>query len=172
MVYASEFSRTYQDTLGYGWNGELGDGCWAGEPCHKRRTYYKKRDLYNRNHRLKYREEKESAAQLNFITIPTVPTVIIYFYRQRKDKPLHVLSVELWVGQQKKAVREPVHTLGWKEANVREYIKSAIAQARTQGFTSFSQQYEVIINGVAATVELNPSLCPLVPCPLKVGVEN
>ena len=74
------------------------------------------------------------------------------------------MSVELWVGQHKKAVREPVHTLGWKEAHVREYIKSAI--------TSFSQQYEVIINGVAATVELSPSLCPLDPCPLKVGVES
>ena len=74
------------------------------------------------------------------------------------------MSVELWVGQQKKATREPVHTLGWKEANVREYIKSAIH--------SFSQQYEVTIGGVAATVELNPQLCPLVPCPLKVGDKN
>ena len=145
-------------------HGTEGDGCWAGEPCHKRRTYYKKRDLYNRNRRLKYHGEKESAAQLNSITIPTVPAVIVYFYRGRKDEPLHALSVELWVGQQRKATREPVHTLGWKEANVREYIKGAIA--------SFSQQYEVSISGVTATVELKPSLCPLEPCPLKVGVEN
>lgn len=87
--------------------------------------------------------------------MPTVPAVIIYFYRQRKEEPLHALAVKLWVGQQKKATREPVHTLGWKEANVREYIKSAIA--------SFSQQYEVSINGITATVELNPSLRPLVP---------
>ena len=145
-------------------HGTEGDGCLAGEPCHKRRTYYKKRDLYNRNRRLKYHGEKESAAQLNSITIPTVPAVIVYFYRGRKDEPLHALSVELWVGQQRKATREPVHTLGWKEANVREYIKGAIA--------SFSQQYEVSISGVTATVELKPSLCPLEPCPLKVGVEN
>ena len=61
-------------------HGTEGDGCWAGEPCHKRRTYYKKRDLYNRNRRLKYRGEKESAAQLNSITIPTVPAVIIYLF--------------------------------------------------------------------------------------------
>jgi hypothetical protein len=37
---------------------------------------------------------------------------------------------------------------------------------------SVSQQYGVSISGVAATVELNPSLCPLAPCPLKVGDEN
>ena len=58
----------------------------------------------------------------------------------------------------------PKFSLGWKEANVREYIKSAISD--------FSQQYEVIINGVAATVELSPNLCPLDPCPLKVRVES
>ena len=124
-------------TQGFALHGTEGDGCWAGEPCHKRRTYYKKRDLYNRNRRLKYHGEKESAAQLNSITIPTVPAVIVYFYRQRKDEPLHALSVELWVGQQKKAVREPVHTLGWREANVREYITSAISD--------FSQQYGLSI---------------------------
>lgn len=139
-------------------HGEQGDGCWAGELCHKRRTYYKKRDLYNRNRRLKYRGEKESAAQLT--DIPIVPAVVVYFYRQRKDEPLHAMSVELWVGQQKKATREPVHTLGWKEAHVREYITSAIFL--------FNQQYEVSISGIAATVELSPCLCPLDPCPLKI----
>ncbi len=116
-------------------HGKQGDGCWVGELCHKRRTYYKKRDLYNRNRRLKYRGKKESAQQLNTITIPSVPAVVVYFYRQRKDEPLHAISVELWVGQQKKAVTEPVHTLGWKEAQVREYITNAITQ--------FNQQYEV-----------------------------
>ncbi len=93
-------------------HGESGDGCWVGELCHKRRTYYKKRDLYNRNRRLKYRGERESAAQLDSINIPTIPAIIVYFYRQRKDEPLHAISVELWIGQQRKAVREPVHTLG------------------------------------------------------------
>jgi hypothetical protein len=74
------------------------------------------------------------------------------------------MSVELWVGQQRKAVREPVHTLGWREAQVKGYITNVIA--------SFSQQYEITISGVAATVELKPSLCPLTPCPLKAGDEN
>jgi hypothetical protein len=144
-------------------HGESGDGCWVGELCHKKRTYYKKRDLYNRNRRLKYHGEKESTAQLESISIPIIPAVIIYFYRQRKDEPLHAMSIELWVGQQKKAAREPVHTFGWRETQVKEYIKGAIA--------SFSKQYDITINGVAATVELNPRLCPLNPCPLKVGDE-
>ncbi len=49
-------------------HGTQGDGCWVGELCHKRRTYYKKRDLYNRNRRLKYRGEKEAAVQLYLLT--------------------------------------------------------------------------------------------------------
>lgn len=107
-------------------HGKLGDDCWVGELCHKRRTYYKKRDLYNRNRRLKYRGEKEAAAQLDEKSIPTIPAVV-YFYRQRKDEPLHAISVELWIGQQKKAVTEPVHTLGWRERQVKEDITNAIA---------------------------------------------
>lgn len=145
-------------------HGELSDGCWSGEPCHKRRTYYKKRDLYNRNRRLKYRGEKELKSQLDSFDIPVVPAVIVYFYRQHKDEPLHGISVELWVGQQKKATREPVHTLGWTGAHVKDYITGAI--------TYFSRQYEVSINGIAATVELNPNLCPLDSCPLKSDAQE
>ncbi len=80
-------------------HGTGGDGCWVGELCHKRRTYYKKRDLYNRNRRLKYYGERESSKQLESVNIPIVPAVIIYFYRRRKDEPLHAMSVELWAGQ-------------------------------------------------------------------------
>lgn len=145
-------------------HGESGDGCWAGERCHKKRTYYRKDKLYNRNRRLKYRFEKEAAAQLEAIAIPTVPALVVYFFRQRKDDLLHAMSVELWIGQQKKVKSEPVHTLGWKEMQVREYITNAIAH--------FTQQYEVSISGIAATVELNPQLCPLFPCPLKIEVEE
>ncbi|PSB26053.1 hypothetical protein [Chlorogloea sp. CCALA 695] len=158
---------------GFARHGKLGDGCWVGELCHKRRTYYKKRDLYNRNRRLKYRGDQESEKQLESITIPSVPAVIIYFYRGRRDEPLHAMFVDLWVGQQRKTAREPVHTLGWKEAQVREYIKSAMVAERTaEGIASFSQQYEITISGVAATVELKPSLCPLNPYPLKVGDQT
>lgn len=161
----------------YTQHGKSGDGCWVGELCHKRRTYYKKRDLYNRNRRLKYRSDRESAKQLESIAIPTIAAVIVYFYRGRKDEPLHAMSVELWVGQQKKDSREPVHTLGWKEANVREYITSAMVAERTavgeasrrEGIASFSKRYDISISGVAATVELKPNLCPLAFCPLKVG---
>jgi hypothetical protein len=141
-------------------HGPDGTGCWNGEPCHKRRTYYKNRDRYNRDRRLKYMGDKHSSALLDGIDIPTIPAVVIHFYRQRKDEPLHALGIELWIGQQRKASLQPVHTMGWTEGQVKGYIKDAITQ--------FSHKYEVQITGVAASIELSPNLCPLLPCPLKI----
>jgi hypothetical protein len=36
-------------------HGPDGTNCWVGEPCYKRRTYYRNRDRYNRNKRQQYR---------------------------------------------------------------------------------------------------------------------
>lgn len=141
-------------------HGPEGTGCWEGEPCHKRRTYYKHRDRYNRSRRIKYKADKQSVTQLKGIPIPTIPAVVIYFYRQRKDAQLHALRAELWVGQQKKASYPAIHTLGWAESQVKNYIREVVS--------AFSQEYGVQIGGIATTVELDPYLCPLIPCPLKV----
>ncbi|MCG9889936.1 MAG: hypothetical protein MH252_02530, partial [Thermosynechococcaceae cyanobacterium MS004] len=32
-------------------HGPAGTGCWVGEPCHKRRSYYRNRDRYNASKR-------------------------------------------------------------------------------------------------------------------------
>ena len=36
-------------------HGPDGTGCWEGSPCHKRRSYYKNRDRYNKQRRKQYR---------------------------------------------------------------------------------------------------------------------
>ncbi len=63
------------------------------------------------------------------------------------------------MGQQKKASYPTVHTLGWTERQVKDYIREAVSE--------FSREYEVEISGIAATVELDPRTCPLLNCPLK-----
>ena len=109
-------------------HGPEGNGCWEGEPCHKRRTYYRHRERYNRSRRLKYKGEQESVAQLEGISLPTIPAVIIHFYRQRKDSELHALGSELWVGQRKRESLPPVHTLGWTEGDVKNYIRELVKE--------------------------------------------
>ena len=145
-------------------HGSLEDGCWEGDPCHKRRTYYRHRDRYNRSRRLKYKGEQQSAAQLEGISLPTIPAVVIHFYRQRKDTELHALGAELWVGQQKRESLPPVHTLGWTEGDVKTYIRVLVKE--------YARKYELQITGIAATVELDPALCPLAACPIKVLTDS
>ena len=145
-------------------HGPEGTSCWSGEPCHKRRTYYKNRECYNRSRRIKYSVDKEAVTQLKGISIPTIPAVVVYFYRKRKDDPLHAIHADLWVGQQKRASYPPVHTLGWTERQVRDYLRETVS--------SFSQEYEVQISGIAATVELDPYQCPIPACPLKPEGEK
>ena len=140
-------------------HGLDGTGCWEGEPCHKRRTYYKNRERYNRSRRIKYNVDLEEATQLKGVSIPSIPAVIVYFYRQRKNDQLHAIRADLWVGQQKKASYPTVHTLGWTERLVLDYIRQAVSV--------FSREKEVEISGIAATVELDPQTCPLLNCPLK-----
>lgn len=44
-----------------------------------------------------------------------------------------------------------------------------ISPGTPHAIAQFNQQYGVSISAIAATVELNPSLCSLSPCPLKQG---
>ena len=113
-------------------HGTEGDGCYEGELCHKRRTYYLNRERYNRSRRLKYRGEKETGAQMAGIPLPSIPAVIIHFYRQRKDDQLHALGSELWVGQQKRESLTPVHTLGWTEGDVKSVYQENGAGIRSK----------------------------------------
>jgi len=64
----------------------------------------------------------------------------------------------LWMGEEKHLTKA-VHTLGWTEGQVKAYLREAIAH--------LSEVHGVRIMGIAATVELDPALCPLDPCPLK-----
>lgn len=141
-------------------HGESGDRCWQGEVCHKRRTYYRHRERYNKSRRHKYAGEQESAAQLKDLEVPAVPVAIVYFYRTTKTEPLHALGVALQIGSNRKGTPKLTHTMGWTEVEVKSFIQQAIAD--------FSQQYEVSIRGVVATVELDPQSCPLQPCPLQL----
>ncbi|MBV8887017.1 MAG: hypothetical protein JO235_23900, partial [Chroococcidiopsidaceae cyanobacterium CP_BM_RX_35] len=90
--------------------------------------------------------------------------VVIHFYRKRKDDDLHALGAELWVGQQKQESLPPVHTLGWTEGDVKAYIRELVKE--------YARKYELQISGIAATVELDPCLCLLTPCPLKLVSDS
>jgi hypothetical protein len=104
------------------------------------------------------------------IEVPDTPSTYAAFlvlYRSNKESPVHAIASEIWQGDQRAGLTEPIHTFGLKAIPQRqgeqriEPIQSVIAQLldtlRTEyGVTAF--EWEVI--------ERSPADCPLRPCPL------
>lgn len=139
-------------------HGPKGTDCWEGEPCHKRRTYYRYRDRYNHQRRQRYKVETGDSTQTEVILPPAIPAAVLFLYRERVDAPLHAIGAELWLGQEKVSMLQPMHCLGLTSKQVSVYLQE-ILQA-------FSIKTEVPISKFAAQVELHPSNCSIKPCPL------
>jgi hypothetical protein len=146
-------------------HGPGGTNCWAGEPCHKRRTYYRNRDRYNRQKRQQYRGVAVSAkvddGKGTVLTVlPAIaPAAVLYLYRARVDDPLHAIGAELWLGQSKIAEIEPVHTMGLMPVQVKGFLKEILTAFSAQVGGARLVQFEI-------QKELSPDCCPIRPCPL------
>ncbi len=136
-------------------HGSEATGCWNDAHCHQRRSYYRSRELYNKSRRLKRQSPENIPLE---VPITPAPAAVLHLYRERVDAPLHAIGAELWMGQDKVAAIEPVHCLGLTSRQVATYLQEVLQV--------FSHKYEVAIAKFAAQVELDPSRCPIAPCPL------
>jgi hypothetical protein len=145
-------------------HGPNGTGCWIGDKCHKRRTYYRNRDRYNTAKRTQYRGVEENGvnntgqAAVLAVAPPIVPAAILHLYRNRVDDPLHAIGAELWLGQRKVAEIEAIHTMGLLPAQVKTFLKEVLV--------TFSQQVGSNITQFEVQTERSPQACPVRPCPL------
>jgi hypothetical protein len=152
-------------------HGPSGSNCWIGEPCHKRRSYYRNRELlvrsfrYNASKRQQYRgvaveaEVDDGKGTVLTVVPAIVPAAVLYLYRARVDDPLHAIGAELWLGQSKVAQIEPVHTMGLMPAQIKVFLKEIL--------TAFSGQVPGV-NQFEVQKELSPDCCPIRPCPLHL----
>jgi hypothetical protein len=161
-------------------HGPEGTNCFEGDQCHKRRTYYKNRDRYNKQRRAKYRlgqgqgEERDTGQPVAMVSdrplaiaVPTPQTyaAILHLYRARVGDPLHAIGVELWYGGAKVAFVDPVHTLGWSQSQVKnEYLRDVLK--------SFSEYAGGTMAQFETPVEHHPETCPIVDCPLRSDVGS
>ncbi|HEY9828904.1 MAG TPA: hypothetical protein V6D19_26090 [Stenomitos sp.] len=146
-------------------HGPSGSGCWEGEKCHKRRTYYRNRDRYNKVKRQQYRGvsgsvEPDDGNRTAIVTVvpPVAPAAILHLYRERVNNPLHAIGAELWLGQTKVAEIEPVHTMGLMPAQVKAFLKEILM--------AFSQQAGTALVHFEVQQERSHECCPIRPCPL------
>ncbi|PZD70660.1 hypothetical protein C1752_10381 [Acaryochloris thomasi RCC1774] len=133
--------------------------CWVGQKCHVRRASYRRRDRRNRERRDLYAVETGKVIPEQTVEPPIKPAAYRYFYRERVDAPVHAIQFDLWVGQERVRIEEPVHTLGWKKADVTRHSLRVLK--------SFSGD---LVGGVLLQFEdemdIHPSECPVRPCPL------
>jgi hypothetical protein len=148
-------------------HGVEGDDCWAGQPCHDRRSYYRHREA--KNHRRRQQRSTTSAPLIDnapVVTIslpsPAIPAAIAQFYRETKSSPLHAIGAELWLGNHRALRIDPIHCMGMGESQVEQFLKAAL--------TCFSTHAQQKIERFRASVELHPENCPLHPCPLHPEV--
>lgn len=143
-------------------HGPEGSSCWDVTHCHQRRSYYRHRDRYNKTRRQQNITQQNITEDntTEIVPIPAVPAAVLHLYRQRVDAPIHAVSAELWVGQQKKAALAPVHCLGLTAGQIAAYLQQVLQV--------FSQKYGDgrRLDKFAAQVELDPQTCPILPCPL------
>lgn len=140
-------------------HGVEGTGCWDDNRCHQRRSYYRNRDRYNKQRRTKYRGAEGDEMTVKVVPIQAVSAAVLHLYRSRIGDPLHAVGAELWVGEKKVAVVEPVHTLGMTGSQVKGYLRQVLH--------AFSQQQRVVLEKFETQVELDPGICPITPCPLR-----
>ena len=148
-------------------HGPDGDRCWDEAYCHKRRSYYRHRGVYNhlRSARRHQQQEQLLVEASNHhrvaileIPVPATPAAVVHWYRETKDSPLHALGAELWIGNNRVAKIEPVHCLGLTEMQIKTLLLRIL--------DGFSQFCGMKVERFRSSVELNPLNCPLSPCPL------
>jgi hypothetical protein len=141
-------------------HGPNGTNCWVGEPCHKRRSYYRNRDRYNANKRQQYRvvavtaEVDDDKGTVLTVLPAIVPAAVLYLYRARVDDPLHAIRAELWLGQSRIAQIQPVHTMGLMPAQIKAFLKDILTAFSGQVPGGGVTQFEV-------QKELSPDCCPI-----------
>ncbi len=61
-------------------HGPQGDNCWNAKVCHRRRNYYRYRNVVNPQRR---RERQAQIQQLLNIPSPPAPAAVLHLYRER-----------------------------------------------------------------------------------------
>jgi hypothetical protein len=141
-------------------HGSDGDGCWNPKICPRRRSHYRNRAENNAKRRGQRASTKADSSPVATITVAVKlsPVALIYLYREpRKDAHLHAVAVTLWQGNQKLAEIQPIHCMGMTNRQVNQYLRDILQVLNQQyGITEFEPE-----------IRMEPSECPLMPCPLK-----
>ncbi|NJM74763.1 MAG: hypothetical protein HC852_02070 [Acaryochloridaceae cyanobacterium RU_4_10] len=142
-------------------HGPAGTNCWVGEPCHKRRSYYRNRALYNGDKREKYAQKVgKTVVNLN-LPIHGSPKVELFLYRKTKASQPHAIVGQMTLG--KKVFQDGVHPDKLFNVNDADEFKAQCHTFTQDLLEAFSVQAGKTIAGYNVIHERSPSpdLCPI-----------
>lgn len=135
-----------------------GDTCWDSKLCPSRRSYVRHRDRRNSQ------RSRLRGAELKTLTVDALPSItyaILILYRGIGDSPVHGIAVEVWQDQEKIAQIAPIHCFQMVPSQVHTYIQKLLEiLANHYGIKKF-----------ASLMRLDPSLCPIQDCFLRLEVN-
>jgi hypothetical protein len=124
--------------------------CWDNRLCTARRFYINNRERINQ------KRSRKRIERVHEIPVPQVKYGVLQVWREnREDSPIHAIGVEIWDGNERIAMVSPVHCAGWLPSQVHEYVRQVLVVLEAEyGFKKFASERLI-----------NPSQCPIRPCP-------
>lgn len=165
-----------------------GDGCWAGDPCHKLRYYYANQETINAQRRENYKRKKLAKQQVGIEHLraqgndlstsdllrawipqaaPVLPPERVYvqllWYRETPKDRLHAIGALLLLGDQTIAFSGPYHCRGLAPKDVTDYLIPSMVRALNQVLNENFPEYQTYRIGRLHDEgdERHPALCPL-----------
>ena len=132
--------------------------CWDSKVCPSRRSYVRHRDRRNIQ---RSRKRGSDLVTLNVEPLASITYAILIVYRGTGDSPVHGIAVEVWQDQEKIAQVAPIHCFQMLPSQVHSYVQKLLEL--------LSKHYG--IKKFASLVRLDPSLCPIQDCFLRLKVN-
>jgi hypothetical protein len=137
-------------------HGAEGDGCWNPPLCHNRRSHIRHRDRRNQARNLKRAAGLVENIVVDIEELSEVFSAVLIVYRPPgEETPVHAIGASIWKGQKLYAKVQPIHCIGMVPSQAISYVKKMVALLQANyGVKKFVSEER-----------LDPSLCPLRPCP-------
>lgn len=106
--------------------------CWNGQKCHAKRSYYAKHALNKAKKRSRHRGQRLEAIDIPLFAHTLPPQVLITFYRDRADGPIHAIEFAVVDQGQSLSQVKPIHLKGVPQAKRRSHIHNVLSVLKAQ----------------------------------------
>ncbi|NJK37282.1 MAG: hypothetical protein HC835_08515 [Oscillatoriales cyanobacterium RM2_1_1] len=129
--------------------------CWAGQPCHGKRSYYRHRDRWNR------KRCHSTATAIQVELTDSTPFAVLQIWQNSKETGVHGIGAEIWVGQKRKLIIEPVHTFGLSQGRANLYVQNVLEAINRE----LIQEGYIALKQFQSQVKFPVEQCQIRPCP-------